>query len=364
MTPNAAMAHLRRLACIGVDAGAAMPDALELITHVVPSANNVFVPTDESFTCRSIVCRHWGPSVLENLFAKRQSEYREICDAHEQWWRTAPTSISVDENAMAYAGLQRTTLYFECLRPFGQHHVLEGFVRQGHRPRGYLSLFRDASSRRFSHRDVRRLQTLLPYLAVLMADSARPGMEYAPPATGAVVIVDARGMVQSLSQGGRNVLHQALNPGSDTHADVSDALAIVTKRLLRQLRASMSDAVGRECSPPIVEVRNGRGLFTFRAHWLMGEEDRTHAHVCIIVNHAEPLALRLMRGLATLPLSPAQKSVALLLVRAQSRKAIAQELGVSDETVKDLVRLVYHKLGVHDRHQLLASLLEAGVSRH
>ena len=71
-----------------------------------------------------------------------------------------------------------------------------------------------------------------------------------------------------------------------------------------------------------------------------------------------------MRGLATLPLSPAQKSVALLIARAQPRKAIAQELGVSDGTVKDAVRLVYHKLGVHDRHQLMATLLEAGVSRH
>ena len=364
MTPNAAMAHLRRLACIGVDAGVAMPDALDLITQVVPSSNNVFVPTDESFTCRAIICRHWDQSVLEQMFAKRQTEYRATCDAHEQWWRTAPTHIAVDESAAAYAGLHRTALYFECLRPFGQHHVLEGFVRQGHRPRGYLSLFRDASSRRFSHRDVRRLQTLLPYLAVLMSDSARPGMEYTPPATSAVVIVDARGRVQSLSQGGQNVLRQALNPGSSTHADVSDALASVTKRLLRQLRASMLAAGGRECAPPIVEVRNGRGLFTFRAHWLMSEDDRTHAHVCIIVNHAEPLALRLMRGLARLPLSPAQKSVALSIARAQSRKAIAQELGVSDGTVKDLVRLVYHKLGVHDRHQLMATLLEAGVPRH
>ena len=364
MTPNAAMAHIRRLACIGVDAGVAMPDVLELITHVVPSANNVFVPTDASFTCRSIISRHWTAPVMEHLFAKRQTEYRKPCDAHEHWWRTAPASVTVDEAGAAYDGLHRTALYYECLRPFGQHHLLEGFVRQGDRPLGYLNIFRDASSRPFGHRDMRRLNTLLPYLAMLMSDSARPDMEYAPPAASAVIIVDARGMIQSVSHGGQDVLRSALNPGLNTHADVRGAFASLMKRLLRRLRASMSENGGRDCVPPAIEVRNGRGLFTFRAHWLMSEEDRTGAHACILVNHAEPLPLRLMRGLAALPLSPAQKSVALLIAREHSRRAIAHELGVSDGTVKDYARLIYRRLGVHDRHQLMAKLLDAGASRH
>jgi len=51
-----------------------MPDALELITQVVPSSNNVFVPTDESFTCSAIICRHWDQSVREQMFAKHQAE--------------------------------------------------------------------------------------------------------------------------------------------------------------------------------------------------------------------------------------------------------------------------------------------------
>ena len=360
MTPSAAMAHIRRLACIGVDAGVAMPDALDLITHVVPSASNVFVPTDESFTCRSIICRHWDARVLEHLFAKRQTDYREPCDAHEQWWRTASPDVTVDEEGAAYAGLHRTALYFECLRPAGQHHLLEGFVRQSGRPLGYLNIFRDVSARRFGHRDTRRLAALLPYLAVLMSDSAGPDIEYAPSAASAVFIVDALGMVQSVSHGGHDVLRLALNPQLNTHADIRGALTSLTKRLLRQLRTSMSG--GRECAPPIVEVRNGRGLFTFRAHWLMGEEASTGAHVCILVSHAEPLQLRLMRGLAALPLSATQKSVALLIAREQSRKAVARELGVSEGTVKDYARLIYRKLGVHDRHQLMAKLLAAGAA--
>src|SRR5512139_1677089 len=105
MTPNAALAHIRRLACLGLEAGAAMPDVLDLITHVVPSANNVFIGTDESFTCRTIISRHWTSSFLETLVARRYVEYREPCDAHEQWWRVAPPSTMVDEACAAYAGL-------------------------------------------------------------------------------------------------------------------------------------------------------------------------------------------------------------------------------------------------------------------
>jgi len=358
------MAHIRRLACIGVEGGAAMPDALELLTQVVPSANNVFIPTDESFTCRSIISRHWDTSVLERLFAKRQTDYRQPCDTHEQWWRTAPVHITVDEDCTAYSGLHRTALYHECLKPSGQHHLLEGFVRQGGRALGYLNMFRDASSLRFSHGDARKLRTLLPYLALLMTDSAAPDLEYAPSNASAVIIVDSRGAIQNISHGGRDVLQVALNPQLDAYSDVRSAFAVLVKRLLRQLRASMSSTSGRDCAPPIIDVHNGRGQFTFRAHWLMGDESCTGAHACILVSHAEPLPLRLMRGLSRLPLSPAQKSVALLIVRDRSRKAIARELGVSDGTVKDYARLIYRRLGVHDRHQLLAKLLDAGNARH
>jgi DNA-binding NarL/FixJ family response regulator len=37
---------------------------------------------------------------------------------------------------------------------------------------------------------------------------------------------------------------------------------------------------------------------------------------------------------------------------------------VSDGTVKDYARLIYRRLGVHDRHQLLAKLLDVGNARH
>jgi hypothetical protein len=322
MTPNAAMAHIRRLACIGVEAGAAMPDALELLTHVVPSANNVFVPTDESYTCRAIISRHWDASVLEHLFTKRQTDYRQPCDTHEQWWRAAPLDITVDEDCTAYRGLYRTALYHECLKPSGQHHLLEGFVRQARRPLGYLNVFRDASSRPFSHGDARKLRTVLPYLALLMTDSAAPDLEYAPSNASAVIIVDSRGAIQNISHGGWDVLRVALNPQPDVYADIRGAFTALAKRLLRQLRASMSSTSSRDCAPPIFDVHNGRGQFTFRAHWLMADESRTAAHACILLSHAEPLPLRLMRGLSRLPLSPAQKSVALLIVRDRSRKAI------------------------------------------
>jgi len=161
MTPNAALAHLRQLACLGVGPGVAMPDVLEVITSVVPSGNNMFLGTDDSYLCRSIVMRYSTPDLLETLFAKRATDYKAVCDHHEDWWRAAPSAVTLDDQGAAYPGLHKSPVYFECMRPFGQHHLLEALVRKGGRPAGYFHLCREYRARKFSQKDVTRLASVL-----------------------------------------------------------------------------------------------------------------------------------------------------------------------------------------------------------
>ncbi|MEP7243748.1 MAG: helix-turn-helix transcriptional regulator [Gammaproteobacteria bacterium] len=362
MTPNAAMAHLRQLACLGVGAGVAMPDVLEVITHAVPSGNNTFVGTDESYLCRSVVMRHSTPALLETLFTKRATDYKRPCDHHESWWRTAPAALVLDAQGTAYADLQRTSLYFECMRPFGQHHLLEALIRKGGRPAGYLHLFRDHRARKFSEKDVRRLVSLLPYIALTLSDSTAADLSHAPSHTSAVLIVDSKGRIQHRSTNAETLLRYAFNPGARVDFTSSAAVAAMNAQLLRRLRASMRGRSADANDVPLVEIRNGRGLFTFRAHWLTQDEAETECRACIVVEHAEPLPLRFMRGLAQLSLSPAQKRVALLIACGRSRESIARDLRLSHETVKDYARLIYTRLGVHDRHQLAARVLDAAAA--
>ena len=355
MTPTAAVAHIRRLACLGVGADVAMPDILDTIRHVVPSANNAFVSTDESYVCKGLVQQHWTPDLLQNLGAKRATEYREICDQHEGWWRHAPANATFDDEGAAYRGVYRTPMYTECWRPFGQHHLLEALLRAGGRPAGYLHVFRDHHARRFTLRERRRFAALVPYIALVLNDTAASDLAYAEPSQRAVLVIDAIARISHRSEGAHKLLMLAFNPDLALHADIERPTHALVKQLLHKLRAADS---GDDAGSPCLERRNCQGHFFFRAQWMQANADEDRG-ACVIIERAEPLALRLMRGLAKLPLSPGQKSLALLLAQGQSREAVAARLGIAAQTVKDYVGIVYAKLGVHDRYQLTARLLES-----
>lgn len=101
-------------------------------------------------------------------------------------------------------------------------------------------------------RNARRLTAVLPYVAMIMSDAARASVEYAPVSADAVLIVDSRGVVQSVSAGGAEKLHRAFNPDLSVHTDTRATQKSFVKRLLRQLQASMSRTAGSDGSPPAV----------------------------------------------------------------------------------------------------------------
>ena len=60
-------------------------------------------------------------------------------------------------------------------------------------------------------------------------------------------------------------------------------------------------------------------------------------------------------------LSPRQRDIVLLLAAGRDDKAIAQELGISQETVGNHLRLIYDRFGIHRRAELIAFLRYRGV---
>jgi len=56
-------------------------------------------------------------------------------------------------------------------------------------------------------------------------------------------------------------------------------------------------------------------------------------------------------------LSPREKGVVLLLIRGFSNKEIAGRCALSVETVKEYLKHIYAKIGIHGRTALLAHLL-------
>ncbi len=63
------------------------------------------------------------------------------------------------------------------------------------------------------------------------------------------------------------------------------------------------------------------------------------------------------KRLALYHLSPREEEVVFLLLRGYSNKEIARECNLSVETVKEYLKNIYNKFGIHQRTALLAHVL-------
>jgi len=62
-----------------------------------------------------------------------------------------------------------------------------------------------------------------------------------------------------------------------------------------------------------------------------------------------------------LDLSPREREVLSLMVRGESNKEIANELGITEATVKCHVSVILQRLGVNDRTQAVIAALQRGL---
>ncbi len=74
------------------------------------------------------------------------------------------------------------------------------------------------------------------------------------------------------------------------------------------------------------------------------------------VTTAAPLKL-VRKRLVRYALSPREEQVVLLLIRGFTNKEIASRCALSVETVKEYLKHIYSKVGIHGRTALLAHLL-------
>jgi DNA-binding NarL/FixJ family response regulator len=62
-----------------------------------------------------------------------------------------------------------------------------------------------------------------------------------------------------------------------------------------------------------------------------------------------------------LDLSPREREVLSLMVRGESNKEIANELGITEATVKCHVSVILQRLSVNDRTQAVIAALQRGL---
>ncbi|MEX0852999.1 MAG: helix-turn-helix transcriptional regulator [Bauldia sp.] len=230
-------------------------------------------------------------------------------------------------------------------------------VREGGRgrPLGVVTMHRALGEDRWTAEEKRKLGDLEPFLAHAMTTRGKGAALVDSGRTG-LIIADRAGKMISCSAQGGQLLFLAMHERVTSAAPLGQPIALPPPlaKLCRGLSGIFAD--DPTASAPTHHHRNAWGGFQFRAHWL-DRSDPDSGLIGIVVNHKEPLKVRLVRRIGELPLNGREAEVCLHLASGSSNEAIADQLGISKHTAITHGRWIYSKLGVHNRAELVSKLL-------
>lgn len=354
MKSTAAVSYVRQLCCLGLGGQAIMPDLLKALHCIVPSDSNGFFWVNKDLAMSHLYAEKLLPPEVMRLY-------------FEQFYNKREATLRFSDLVQCRSDVQssgfsdefyRSDYYNLVWRHLDAHHVMYAVVRERERPLGLLSIYRSAKDPPFTSDEESRISGVLHYLAHgLVQRRATSPRTYHGSNRSGLIILDSRGRLKHASPEGSRLLFLATHPqiSRDTvrcNAQVPPALAAIC----RDLAATFH---GQLASPPVLHHQNPWGSFVFRAYWMEGDRDLSAGLIGVVIEHEEPLELKLLTRMKDLPLSTMQKEVALALATNHKNAEIAQKLNITLNTVGYHVKAVYDKLGVHGRGELTERLMQS-----
>ena len=364
MKKTSLRAQIRQLCCLGLPAETLMPRLLPLIRQLVPADSAGFFWVNGSGDMHNLYAERMLPSehmrhYFEQFYDSNEHPFRQ------QFLARVKSGLDVDSSS-ADAALQRTAYYNEILRELDAHHVMYGVVRDHGSALGQISLYRPKKASEFDAKARADLTSILHYIAHAVA--ARNGLvsELLGTADGdainksqqvdtddeAVVMAQADGKLIHASDQARRLLVQAVDgsfaPGRLRAAD--EAVTALIVRLADMLR----DADTR---PPQLAMQTRWGRLQLRAYRL-GETTGAQAPIAIRIARQEPMLLKFAEALRALGMPPQQQEIALRMAQGKSNQEIAQEMGLSPNTVAYHIKQIFSKLNAHGRAETISRILE------
>lgn len=356
MKQSHALSYLRQLCCLELDKEIVIREFLTAVQTVIPSGNNGFTEIDERFLPTNVILEfvyaefiELAPLIIPAYFTvERMAEMGA-------WFRHNPVLTDVtlfDKN------FYQSDLYNLIWRGMDSHHCIQAPVVQNGKPLGMLALNRPRSQRPFNDREQALCARLTPYIAHALSTRGNENICYSENGPSGMMILDVEGRIQYLCETAQRLLTLCQHPAVCLDARKKEPeLQTKLTQLCRNLQAIFH---GKNAAPPSLSHINPQGRFMFRAYWLNRLNNASGGLIGMTVEHQEPLALKMLRGMQPLPLSPTQKHVALLLAQGFSSEQIGRRLNIKLTTVKDHIGKIYLKLDIHQRDELLPKLLTAG----
>lgn len=245
----------------------------------------------------------------------------------------------------------RHPIYGEIARPAGLHNFMRFVESDRGRPTGFMMLGRITGERDFDDDDMRRLRRLAPFIAAALNSSPAPTQVNECAQDTAMLIANSAAQVRWSSPEAHRLFWLAA--GRSPPAPGWPQLLMLAVATLAEIRRGAMRA-----APPHLRRSNAWGGFAIRAYWLTPDEPHTSL-VGLTIEHRVPRPLRALSVLQGLNLPPRQVAVGVRITRGYSDDQVAQELGISKNTVVYHRRQIYNRLGVSSRQELTRRLFDA-----
>lgn len=237
----------------------------------------------------------------------------------------------------------------EIMDPLGFGDELRVALRTGPTTWGFLCLHREGATG-FSPSEVALIQRVAPHGGEAMRRIVAESTAHAPKAGGqAGVVLVEDDQVVGITDAATGWLEDL----DDLRVTVGGPLPLPLLAVIRRLEA-VEVGLGSD-APAAMRLSTRRGLL-LEVHAARLRRAGERGPVAITLAPADAVARSGLR-LAAHDLTPAQRRVAELVLQGRSTRQMVAELRIGEHTVQDHLKVVFDKLGVGSRRELVAALL-------
>ncbi|WKJ90060.1 helix-turn-helix transcriptional regulator [Methylomonas montana] len=356
MKPNHALAYLRQICCSGLSREIAIAEFLRAVPLLIPSNSNTFSVSDLQLRPNYHLAGFDVGDMAGIIHSITEDFNTPARTKRAANWFSQHKAVR--DPKIIEASFYLTDFYNLIFRQFDMHHVLWVRIPLNAENSGVLGLYRPANQKPFDSHDQTQLTRLMPYVFHAYHAANEVDFEPSPDGTSGMIIMNPQGDMLYQSPEAKLLLREARFPRLLTDQRAEDRLQAKLAELCRNL---CSISRGQEAPPPSFTHAGSNGQFQFRAYWLEGCQRQPGGLIGILIEHREPLVLKVLRGMRDLPLSPAQRDVTLLLARGLTPEQICSCLHIKPSTLKDHIGKIYQKLDIHQREELLPKLLASNT---